>query len=470
MRRFIIELVAFLGLTLAIPLAAELALRLLDVRTEPAVFEPALGTDGTPVFRLTWNPQFRIVQPQQPLREFRAHKLPGSFRIFVIGESPAAGVPYGTPLSFSGWLARRLSAEAPGVQWEVVNAALGGLQSWSALAIVRDIARYEPDLLVVYLGHNEVGTRFSSNERRWLDPRGFGWRARLVDTRLYRALSWVLPTRTTSRLIDPRTVSARPGSVKVPGADSSVGASPADRALSAALFRARLVEMVRTMRGVKARTMLLTLSQNFSEWKPAVSSHRPGLPPERKAEWRAAVRRGDTLAPQDCAAALAAWSDALALDDTFAALQFKVASCERTLGHLEAASDRFRRASDLDRHGEGAPTSLNDTIREVGRQEGAIVVDVDLAFTRASGARLVGNDLFVDSMHVNLRGHQLIAEVVTDAIRESGLVRPQVRWDPGAYVDPDPEALLDASPDLRFRESITRGFACQAAGRAGCDP
>ena len=96
-------------------------------------------------------------------REFQVHKPAGTFRIFVIGESPAAAVPYGTALSFAGWLAQRLTAQAPGVHWEVVNAAVGGLQSWSALTIVRDIARYEPDLLVVYLGHNEIGTRFSQN-------------------------------------------------------------------------------------------------------------------------------------------------------------------------------------------------------------------------------------------------------------------------------------------------------------------
>jgi hypothetical protein len=83
--------------------------------------------------RLTWNPQFRVVQPEQPLREFQVHKPAGTFRIFVIGESPAAAVPYGTALSFAGWLAQRLTAQAPGVHWEVVNAAVGGLQSWSAL-------------------------------------------------------------------------------------------------------------------------------------------------------------------------------------------------------------------------------------------------------------------------------------------------------------------------------------------------
>src|SRR5262249_23752033 len=190
------------------------------------------------------------------------------------------------------------------------------------------------------------------------------------------------------------------GSVSPPGGGPSLGATPADRALSAAIYRARLVEMVRTMRSAGARTMLLTLSQNFSEWAPVASSHRPGLRADERAAWRAAVHSGDELAPEDCAAALAAWSRALALDDTSADLLFKVAGCERTLGRLDAASAHFRLASDLDRRSQGASTSFNDIIRDVAREEGAIVVDVDGAFSRASGARLVGYDLFVDSLHI----------------------------------------------------------------------
>ena len=73
----------------------------------------------------------------------------------MVGESSAEGSPYGTSLAFSSWLARRLAAEAPEVRWEVVDAALAGAQAGSMLAMVRDIARHAPDLLIVYLGHND---------------------------------------------------------------------------------------------------------------------------------------------------------------------------------------------------------------------------------------------------------------------------------------------------------------------------
>jgi len=85
------------------------------------------------------------------------------------------------------------------VHWEVVNAAVGALQSWSALEIVDDVARQHPDLLIVYLGHNEAQTRYSESERRWIDPRGFAWRAWILRTRLYEALSRILPLAPPAR-------------------------------------------------------------------------------------------------------------------------------------------------------------------------------------------------------------------------------------------------------------------------------
>src|SRR5262245_65965344 len=111
--------------------------------------------------------------------------------------------------------------------------------------------------------------------------------------------------------------------------------------------------MVRAMRAVGARTMLLTLSQNFSEWPPAVSSHRPHMWPEEKSAWRAAVRAGDALAASDCPAAIASWTKALAIDDEFADLQYRIARCELALGRLDAAARRVRPARDPERPPQG---------------------------------------------------------------------------------------------------------------------
>ena len=221
------------------------------------------------------------------------------------------------------------------------------------------------------------------------------------------------------------------------------------------------------MRAAGARTMLLTLSQNFSQWPPALSAHRPGLRPEQKMAWRRAVREGDALAAHDCAGALDAWSRALAIDDRFAALRSR--SRPQVVPRASCGERAVPPASDLDRLPQGAPTALNDILRDVARRAGAILLDIDVVFAHASGKRLVGDDLFVDAVHLRILGHQLIAQAVTDAIRESGVAGPQVAWNPDAYVDPDPTTLLDADPNLRARENIARKFSCAAGGRPNCE-
>lgn len=111
--------------------------------------------------------------------------------------------------------------------------------------------------------------------------------------------------------------------------------------------------------------------------------------PEEKAAWRAAVELGDTLADHDCPGAIAAWSRALAMDDGYADLHYRIARCEHELGRLDDAERQFRLASDLDRLPQGASTSFNDLVRDVARRESALLVDIDALFTRTSGPRLV---------------------------------------------------------------------------------
>jgi hypothetical protein len=217
-----------IGAGVSILVVAEMTLRLLDVGN-PRVFESARSADGTRTVRLAWNAQFDKAVPPAPQREFPADKPPAAYRIFVIGESAAEGVPYGTGFAFSAWLARRLEAQAPDVQWEVVNAALGGR---SELERFDDRPRHcalVPRSPGGLPRHNEVGTRFTAAER-WLDPRRLSIATQLKETRLYTAMSHALPVRSGNRQIDLRSVH-RPGERFLPPTRSS-GRGSSSRGLS----------------------------------------------------------------------------------------------------------------------------------------------------------------------------------------------------------------------------------------------
>lgn len=109
-----------------------------------------------------------------------------------------------------------------------------------------------------------------------------------------------------------------------------------------------------------------------------------------------------------------------------------------------------------------------DIVRDVAHQSGALLVDVDGVLTRASPGGLVGDDLFVDFVHPNIRAHQMIAAAVVDTLVASDVPVPAERWHLGAYVETPVETLYAADPGLWTEERLVRGVACFLARRYAC--
>ena len=86
---------------------------------------------------------------------FLADKPPGARRIFVLGGSTVQGRPYAIETAFSTWLELSLQAAAPERRWDVVNCGGVSYASYRLLPILQEVLAYEPDLIVLYCGHNE---------------------------------------------------------------------------------------------------------------------------------------------------------------------------------------------------------------------------------------------------------------------------------------------------------------------------
>lgn len=432
------------------------------------MFEPAERDDGTRIFRTT--AAHRDAGEEQFLRE----KPRGGFRVFVVGESSSAGVPYARSEAFSSWLGRRLAAELPQVPTEVVNAAQSGYASRRIAAVVHELASYDPDLLVVYCGHNEYGERRFYSHLLDMDPRLF---------RLWEAIAGSRLFCLSRRLLGRASKPAGKPAFEFSNFDNATEmfsvqnrrlrgerASEREVAFEELHYRHNLEDMARTMTSAGARTMFVSLSQNFSDWAPAASSHRADLSADERAEYDRRVAEGDLRSASEptCAGALDDWRAALALDDGVADLHFRIAGCERSLGRLEEARASYRRASDLDTVPHGAPTRWNALLADVARESDSLFVDADAVLEEESGDRLVGDDLFTDMMHPNLRAHQRIARAIADGLRNAGLPRPAAEWRADAYTDVAPESVLAAQPQLRIQEHLVRAGACLLAWRDDC--
>ena len=93
--------------------------------------------------------------PTPPSDRFLLSKPAHGFRVFVLGESSAAGFPYGYNGTFSRVLQDALQDVMPGDTVEVVNLGVAAINSYALRDEVDEILARQPDAVLIYAGHNE---------------------------------------------------------------------------------------------------------------------------------------------------------------------------------------------------------------------------------------------------------------------------------------------------------------------------
>jgi len=191
LRRKILYAAVLTGITLALVAGVmEMALRISGYGYSPHFARRVTLPNGEKIWRENrWctAPFFSPALVRRPL-PFRLteKKAPGTYRIFVLGSSAAMGDPEPS-FSFARILESMLRSAYPGTRFEVVNAAITAINSHIVRGIAEDCARLEPDLFIVYEGHNEVIGPFG--------PAGV-FTSFLRHESLIRAVIWLKGTRT----------------------------------------------------------------------------------------------------------------------------------------------------------------------------------------------------------------------------------------------------------------------------------
>ncbi len=127
--------------------------------------------------------KYEISPATMPIEAYGAHgslvaleKPPGTYRILLLGGSTTHGFDVNDEETIDAHLRRILSERYSGIQFEVVNLAYDGYDSYQLLLRLQsDGVRFNPDMIVINEGINDVRNAHIS-DLKFYDPRTNGWR------------------------------------------------------------------------------------------------------------------------------------------------------------------------------------------------------------------------------------------------------------------------------------------------------
>ena len=352
-------------------------------------------------------------------------KKGGRFRIFVIGESTPAGYPYNTfpqfqcPTSFPNYLRAVLQYNQTLPEIEVLNASCNALNSLNVLDLFSSLVTYQPDLVVVYSGHNEF---FGPNEfviakektalyqNRTLYALFMGLRRTYLYQGLLHTIRWLAPKIKSPQMDDLQW--SRKNSVTM---QDPLNLVVADN------YRRNLSDLIHLAKEHHVQVMLCTPVANWT-FPPFISQHQ--LVGERRtsADWDSLDSQAKSAYNAgNLAQALQIWRRLYLLDSTHAEVNYHAGMAFVRQKDYESAGLALLQAKECDALPFRARAFFPQICRELAADGSVLLADVEAYFVQLSQRTYPEPSLFIDHVHPNDSGNYYIALLLAKTIVDGGL-------------------------------------------------
>ncbi len=361
-----------------------------------------------------------------PLR-FPTHKAPGTFRIFILGESAAMGDP-AESFAPDRYLETLLREKYPERKFEIINTAVTAIDSHVILPIARECAAQEGDLWIIYMGNNEMVGPFGA-------ATVFGRRApRLPYARLAIALQelrlgqWF--TDIGRRFTGGKPDGAAWGGMEMFLSNEIPPGSPM-RETVYQNFQQNLNDIVRAGLNSGAMVLLNTVGVNLRDCPPFASLPGRALAASERAEFSALQTNYlQATTHRQWAAAENDFAQAARLDDQSAELQYQWAECLLAQTNLAGAATHFQLACDDDALPFRADSRINSAIRAESQKiknDHLIFCDAARVLADGDSAGICGDETFFEHVHFDFDARYRLARAWAEQI-EPLLPRTTNRW------------------------------------------
>ena len=407
---------SFYLILIAIPfiilLLLELALRLISFGNEyPLFIEKKITASHSAVY-LQPNPKVinryfsdeKLAPNVSPdTVYFKKEKSKNSFRIFIQGGSTAAGFPYGRWGSLQGMLEQRFKRLYPNKEIEIINTAMAAVNSYTLLDFVDEIIEQQPDLVLIYAGHNEylgimgVGSAFAAKGGRLatlLHLTFKNWRLYQLLQQFY-TLTFADDTQLTK---ENKTLMSQVAKEK----EIAFGSDLYQQGIEQ--FTGNMSLILEKYQAVGIPVVLGDLVSNESDQVPFSSVG--------KVDWQAYK---SSLSKENSPTEIARLNNMISREGN-AENYYKLALNLKFLARYKEAKEAFILAKDYDLLRFRAPSQFTAVIKNLAGKYDASLVDVQAMFNDNSTNSIIGNKLILEHLHPTVEGYFLLAEAYAELI------------------------------------------------------
>jgi hypothetical protein len=462
---------AAVALALAPFFAAEMFLRAMDWGKAADYDDPFVGfTELHPLFVLSDDGRrYEIPASRQDFfrpESFAAEKGAREFRIFCLGGSTVQGNPYGIETSFTTWLELSLTAADPSRQWQVVNCGGISYASYRLAPILKELLAYQPDLVILYSGHNEFledrTYEHIKNQTPWMRAAGrLASHSRLCT--LVGAAGAKLTAEGPSRRREqlPAEVDAL---LDHGGALKQYRRDDARAAAIVAHYESNLRRMIAMAQEAGVPVILCDPVSNLNDCPPFKSENREDLSADEQAKFETLWQNAYTT--EDRSRREELLREAIAIDDRHAAAHYHLAQCLQMQGRFDEARIEYLRAKDEDLCPLRILEPMHLAVRRVAADTGTPLAEVRRLFEEASPHGIPGEKLLIDHVHPRIRGHKMIADLLLAEMFRQGWAKPVASWqEKRDELYQEHTASLDYGYFVRGEEHL-EGLRLWAQGRA----
>ena len=345
---------------------------------------------------------------------FKAKKSPGTYRIFCLGGSAAAGWPHPANERFSTYLDTCLKNTYPDKRIEIINCSAHGFASYRVREVFHQLIPYQPDAVIVWSGNNEFleDQRFKTSKVHAVVD------ALAKKIRIVQLIKKALP----KQQLDGNQIEVASSFWKKTQQQSLELCSDPVLALKVNLVYEQSINEITTEAAQnKIKVLLFTVPVNLRDWQPNVSYC--SLKGQDSVKWskiynlgRAALRDSDYLAANKY------FKEAISKEPLHAMTYFNLAKSAEQLNDTTAALQNYVLAKDLDYNPFRAITNFNEIVRKIAAsQTNASLFDAEKLFQKFGKQGIPGFDLFLDYVHPTREGNLILASELSEYIRKGNL-------------------------------------------------